>query len=63
MSKYKYSPDPNCRWCKGTGKKWVRANNQYAPCICQFFERDQYEEMGKVIGEAAKKIRKEEEAT
>lgn len=57
--KYNFPPKSDCRFCKGTGKRYVEKHDQDYPCICLFVDHRYCEEMGLQLSETAKKIKQE----
>jgi hypothetical protein len=53
-------PNPDCKFCNGTGEKWVEKHNQGYPCVCLFIDHQYSDELGTMLSETAKKIRIEE---
>lgn len=49
-----YDPKPDCRFCKGTGEKYVPKLKRSTFCICLFVSHDICEDAGLAIGKVAK---------
>jgi len=54
----KYEPNPNCKFCKGTGEKTIKRGRfagEPSFCICLFTEPEFSNELGSMLGGWAKK--------
>jgi len=57
--KFKRPPKPDCRFCKGTGIRFVKKQNRETFCICTFVSHDFCEEAGLLLAKTAKRLREE----
>lgn len=55
-----FPPKPDCRFCKGTGKRYIKKLDFETVCICLFVNHEHCEELGLALGRTASKILKEE---
>lgn len=61
----KYEPDPNCKYCHGTGEKithlqkseFIDEQDVISPCICIFVEHEFAKKIAPIIGKWAKEQR------
>lgn len=53
----KYEPNPNCKFCKGTGEKPVKSQNRLTFCICLFVAPDMSDFAGDGLAAVAKKMK------
>ena len=51
----KYEPKKDCKFCNGTGMKYVKKLDSYSACICNYVQHDFCEEAGKMLSDLAKK--------
>ena len=52
----KYEPNPNCKFCKGSGEKPIkRQPGEITFCICLFIEPEFSDEIGGLLGQFATK--------
>ena len=52
----KYGPKLDCNFCKGTGVKHIPKLNKDSFCICTFVHHDCSNEIGKSLGEHARRM-------
>ena len=50
-----HPPKPDCKFCQGTGKKYVKKLKIHAACICIFVDHEHCEELGKSLSEFARR--------
>lgn len=49
----KYEPNPNCKFCHGTGEKFIKRRNDYSFCICLYIDPNHSDEIGDMLKEFA----------
>lgn len=52
----KYEPNPNCKFCKGTGEKTVKRTGALTFCICLYVAPDLSDFAGDELGKIAKRM-------
>lgn len=59
----KHAPKEGCYKCDGEGMfKVPKVDDKWHPCICVFVDHEHAEEMGKMLGQAAREIRNDPQA-
>lgn len=57
----KYEPKPDCKFCKGTGERYIKKLDRTTFCICLFVAPDMSDFAGESLGATAKKLREQME--
>ncbi len=55
----KYEPNPDCKFCSGTGEKPIKSTGKLTFCICLFVAPDMSDFAGESLGKFAKKLRED----
>lgn len=55
----KYEPKPDCKFCKGTGERFIKKLNRETFCVCLFVAPELSDFAGDSLAATAKKIREE----
>ena len=50
-----YEPNPDCKFCEGTGERTVKRTGQQTFCICLFVAPEASNEIGQMLGEFAQR--------
>lgn len=51
----RHDPNPDCKFCKGTGERRVKSTGELTFCICLFVDHDMSDLAGDLLGEFARK--------
>lgn len=54
----KYEPNPQCKFCKGTGERAVPRTGKTTFCICLYASPDMSNEAGLMLGKVASEMLK-----
>lgn len=52
----KYEPKPDCKFCKGTGERLVKATGQQTFCICLYVAPELSDFAGESLGKVARDL-------
>lgn len=55
----KYEPKADCKFCKGTGERFIKTLSRETFCICLFVAPDMSDFAGESLAKVAKNIREE----
>jgi len=54
-----YDPNPDCKFCNGTGEKRIKSTGKMTFCICLFVGHNVSDLAGNMLGTTVKKLRNE----
>jgi len=52
---FNHNPNPECKFCKGSGERKIKRTGKLTFCICTFVDRSFSNEAGKALGEFARR--------